>query len=59
MCKVPILTNFARHIDVTSLQASLFFKSSVFLLVQVFFVQIISGSILTELDQIMKGKCVG
>mmetsp|Transcript_20895 Transcript_20895/g.31647 ORF Transcript_20895/g.31647 Transcript_20895/m.31647 type:complete len:914 (+) Transcript_20895:35-2776(+) len=52
-----ILTQFSEregHIAESSLQTSVFFKLSVFLIIQMFFVQMLSGSILSELENFIK-----
>lgn len=52
-----ILTQFSRregHIAETSLQTSVFFKFSIFLIIQMFFVQMLSGSIMSELQNFIK-----
>lgn len=51
-----ILLSFAKlegHIAETTLQASLFTKLAMFFIVQIFFVQLISGSILSELQKML------
>mmetsp|Transcript_34526 Transcript_34526/g.74875 ORF Transcript_34526/g.74875 Transcript_34526/m.74875 type:complete len:929 (-) Transcript_34526:73-2859(-) len=53
----PLLTSFSNregHISVTSLSASVFYKLSVFLIVQLFFVQMISGAVISELQAIIE-----
>lgn len=52
----PILTLFSKregHISEARLSASLFSKLSIFLLIQIFFVQMISGTILQELEAML------
>uniref|UniRef100_A0A7S4JEF4 CSC1/OSCA1-like 7TM region domain-containing protein n=1 Tax=Odontella aurita TaxID=265563 RepID=A0A7S4JEF4_9STRA len=53
----PILTAFAKregHISETALSASLFSKLSIFLLIQLFFVKMISGSIFDSLQDMIE-----
>lgn len=53
----PILVSFSKregHIAETTLQKSMFFKLSIFLIIQVFFVQMISGSVISELQNFIQ-----
>ena len=49
----PILTAFSKregHIGEGSLQRSMFYKLSIFLIIQIFFVQMLSGSIISQIE---------
>jgi len=53
----PILIAFSKregHIAETSLQTSMFFKLAVFLIIQIFFVQMLSGSIISEIQNFIE-----